>query len=64
MKKWIKVKHYGRYVLWKNVKGGYKESFWPCINPNKEKDLFEDSKRPQKYVPRPRPFQFKLEEFK
>lgn len=64
MKKWRKLKNYGRYVQWKNVKCGYKECFWPGINPNKEKDLLEDSKRPQKYVPRPRPFQFKLKEFK
>lgn len=64
MKKWRKLKNYGRYVQWENVKGGYKECFWTGVNPNNEKDLIEDSKRPQKYTYGPRPFRFKLEEFK
>lgn len=55
MEKWIKVKHYGRYVLWKNIKNGYKECFWPGINPNLITCTEKDRKEP-KYVKRPRPF--------
>lgn len=40
--KWVKVKHHGRYVLWKNVKHRYKECFWPEQDPNVLQEKQED----------------------
>ena len=55
--KWVKVQTFKRFVLWKNVKGGYKESFWPEIDPNLIVDKEIDRKEP-KMAKRPRPFQY------
>lgn len=59
MEKWIRIKDYGKYVLWLNTKIGCRECFWPEVNPNDEKDLLENSTIPQKHKPGPRPFSYR-----